>query len=333
MPTTEGTLFILLLISLQWARNHSDGAVNPSPSRSRVNSTPMNPTTFSVASGRTPAVIFTASSHISDSPNKRTVTESNSPSNSTTPTTSLHSLLLPTTYPLTFTTKEVKHSLTSSNRISPSGVPTTTSGNYEATTYIKSSETESNSVTTATHNISFTTMVSHNATQINGIAFHPTKNLSDITTMLLTTKSSGVTTELWISAPATNLPPKATDGSTEAREAAEANPSNGVVIFGTIVGAMLGSTLIGLVGYFICRKRKPELFGHQRLYDDTRNDPVLRLDAIPEPFSANFGDLSYYNPMAANENAAQNHKETSYDAIPMDDISSQPSPEMHKIRC
>lgn len=49
--------------------------------------------------------------------------------------------------------------------------------------------------------------------------------------------------------------------------------SNGGVIFGAIVGAMLGSALIGLVGYLICSKRKPESFGHQRLYDDARNDP------------------------------------------------------------
>lgn len=48
---------------------------------------------------------------------------------------------------------------------------------------------------------------------------------------------------------------------------------NGGVIFGTIVGAMLGSALICLVGYLICGKRKTESFGHQRLYDDTRNDP------------------------------------------------------------
>ncbi|XP_015746597.2 mucin-15 [Python bivittatus] len=321
MRTTEGTLFILLLISLQWARNHSEDAVDPTPSRNSVNSTPVNPTTFSVASGRTSAIIFTAPKDISDSPNKSTVTESNAPSNSTTPSSSLHSLLLSTTHPLTFTTEDGKHSLTSSNRIAPSGMPTTTSGKYEATTYITSSETESNSVTTTTHNISFTTMVSHNTTQINGIAFHPTKNLSNITTMLLTTKSSGVMT-----APTTNLPLKATDGSADARETPKANPSKGAVIFGTIVGAMFGSALIGLAGYFICGKRKPESFGHQRLYDDTRNDPVLRLDTMPEPFSPNFGDLSYYNPMAADENAAQNQKETSYNTIPMDDLtSSQPS--------
>lgn len=51
------------------------------------------------------------------------------------------------------------------------------------------------------------------------------------------------------------------------------NHSNGGVIFGAIVGVVLGTALIGLAGYFMCKKRKSEGFVHQRLYDDTRNDP------------------------------------------------------------
>ncbi|XP_032068836.1 mucin-15 [Thamnophis elegans] len=322
MPTSEGTLFILLLISLQLVRNHSE---YPTSSRSRVSSTPVSPTIFNVTFDRT----STEPRNISASPNDSTVTESNTPSNKTTstltPTSSLHTLLLPTTHPPTFTTKDVKH------RISSSGMPENTSRKYEATTYFKSFETESNSVTTSTPNISFTTRVSHNTTQADGLTFHPTKNLSNTTPMLLTTRSSTVTTELSTTA---KLPPKATDSFTGPREAPKESHINGGVIFGAIVGAILGSALICLVGYLICGQRKTESFGHQRLYDDTRNDPVLRLDAIPEPFNANFGDISYYNPMAANENPVQNHKETSYNAIPMDDMtSSQPSAEMHKAIC
>lgn len=332
MPTTEGTLFILLLISLQLARSHSEDAVSPTSSRSNVSSTPVSPTIFNVTSDRT----STQPRNISASPNESTVTESNTPSNQTTstltPTSSLHSVLLPTGHPLTFTTKDVKH------RLSSSGMPANTSRSYEVTTYIKTFETESNSATTTTPNISFTTRVSHNTTRVDGSTFptknltkSPTKNLSNTTPVLLTTKSSAVTAELSTTA---NLPLKTANSSTEAREAPKESHSNGGVIFGTIVGAMLGSALIGLVGYLICGKRKSDSFGHQRLYDDTRNDPVLRLDAIPEPFNPNFGDLSYYNPMAANENPIQNHKETSYNAIPMDDMtSSQPSAEMSKARC
>ncbi|XP_070618047.1 mucin-15 [Erythrolamprus reginae] len=325
MRKTEGTLFILLLISLQLSRNHSKDAMNPTSSRSNLSSTPMTPITFNVTSDRTSM----KPRNVSANPNDSIATENNTANNKTTstltPTSSLHSLLLPTTHPPAFTTKDVKH------RISSSGMPTNTSRSYEATTYFKSFETESSSVTTTTPNINFTTRVSYNTTRVDGLTFRPTKHLSNTTPMLLTTKSSAVTTEL---STTTNLPHNTTDGFTEAREAPKESHINGGVIFGTIIGAILGSALIGLVGYLICGRRKPESFGHQRLYDDTRNDPVLRLDPIPEPFSGNFGDLSYFNPMAPNENPVQDHKETSYNAIPMDDmISSQPTVEMHKATC
>lgn len=41
---------------------------------------------------------------------------------------------------------------------------------------------------------------------------------------------------------------------------------------------------------------------------------VLRLDNAPEPYSANFGDLSYFNPPTTNETAT-------HDVIPMDDMT------------
>lgn len=217
MPTTEGTLFILLLISLQLARNHGEDRVNSTSSRSSVSSTLMSPTIFNVASDRT----STEPRNTSASPNDSAVTESNTPSNKTTSTltstSSLHSLSLPTTRPLTFTTKDVKH------RISSSGIPTNTSRSYEATTYFNSFETESNSVTTTTPNIRFTTRVSHNTTRVGGSTFRPTKNLPNTTPVLLTTKSSAVTTELSTTA---NLFPNATKGFTEAREAPKGKKIN-----------------------------------------------------------------------------------------------------------
>lgn len=42
---------------------------------------------------------------------------------------------------------------------------------------------------------------------------------------------------------------------------------------GITVGAILGSVLIGLVGYFIYAMKRPESFSHRWLYDDTRSDP------------------------------------------------------------
>lgn len=49
--------------------------------------------------------------------------------------------------------------------------------------------------------------------------------------------------------------------------------NKGGVIGGVIIGFILVSILIGVIGYFICGKKRSELFSHRRLYDDTRNDP------------------------------------------------------------
>lgn len=45
------------------------------------------------------------------------------------------------------------------------------------------------------------------------------------------------------------------------------------VIAGVIIGTILVFLLIGLIGYFICHKKRSESFSHRRLYDNTRNDP------------------------------------------------------------
>ncbi|XP_008839935.1 mucin-15 isoform X1 [Nannospalax galili] len=50
------------------------------------------------------------------------------------------------------------------------------------------------------------------------------------------------------------------------------NKSTGIV-FGAILGAILGVSLLSLVGYLLCGKRKTDSFSHRRLYDD-RNEPV-----------------------------------------------------------
>ncbi|TFJ95720.1 CD5 antigen-like [Platysternon megacephalum] len=96
------------------------------------------------------------------------------------------------------------------------------------------------------------------------------------------------------------------------------------VVLGAIVGAILGSALIGLTGYFICGKRKSGSFSHQRLYDDTRSEPGLRLDNSSHDVS--FGDLSYYNPSTTNEPAAQNSRGRPYDGIPLGDMTSSQLP-------
>lgn len=44
------------------------------------------------------------------------------------------------------------------------------------------------------------------------------------------------------------------------------------IVFGGILGAILGASLLSLVGYLLCGQRKTDSFSHRRLYDD-RNEP------------------------------------------------------------
>ncbi|XP_010590478.2 mucin-15 [Loxodonta africana] len=97
----------------------------------------------------------------------------------------------------------------------------------------------------------------------------------------------------------------------------EENRNTGVV-FGTILGAILGASLLSLVGYLLCGKRKTNSFSHRRLYDD-RNEPVLRLDNAPEPYDVSFGNSSYYNPTVIDSPMPEG-PELARDGIPMDDI-------------
>ncbi|XP_010601658.1 mucin-15 [Fukomys damarensis] len=90
------------------------------------------------------------------------------------------------------------------------------------------------------------------------------------------------------------------------------------VVFGAVLGAILGVSLLSLVGYFLCGKRKTDSFSHRRLYED-RNEPVLRLDNAPEPYDVGFGSPSCYHP-SVNDSAVPESRESARDCIPMGDI-------------
>ncbi|XP_020010210.2 mucin-15 [Castor canadensis] len=98
---------------------------------------------------------------------------------------------------------------------------------------------------------------------------------------------------------------------------------NAGIVFGAILGAILGVSLLSLVGYLLCGKRKTDSFSHQRLYED-RNEPVLRLDNTPEPYDGSFGNSSYYNP-PVNDSSMPESRENALDGIPMDDIPPLPT--------
>ncbi|XP_060621872.2 mucin-15 [Anolis sagrei] len=320
MLASKGPMLFLMLVSLRWTRNNCVDVNLSTLSIHSLNSTTMSPSTFIVTSGITPSITLTSPTATTESITKNTGMQNSTQSNGINSTT-MHKLNF---------TKGDNHSSTRINRTPPpSDIPTTS--NYlslilpksaEATTHATSTETRSNNYTTASYNGNFTSMVFSNKTYVDYTTVHPTNNPLNASTTLLTTKSASTTTDLRLTIQTTSWQPNFTDSSAEAREHQKENHTHGAVVFGAIVGAMLGSALIGLAGYLMCTKRKAESFGHHRLYDDTRNDPVLRLDSTPEPFDATLGDLSFYNPTAANETAPQNSKETSYDTIPMDDLTS-----------
>ncbi|XP_062974868.1 mucin-15 isoform X2 [Elgaria multicarinata webbii] len=299
MLISKGVIFLLLLASLQWIRNNSVNATNATVSVSSLSShnsptttyKPTSPATSMVASSVTPAVTLKSPTDTNVTGTRSTVMENNSLNSSVTPTSS-NILLSQTTHQVDFTTNDVTHSSTSISGMSPTLETSTTSSglsaitkSYAGTTFVKPSETAPNHFT----NVSSTTTFSPNKTQ-NGITVRPTSSiLTTTSTTLLNTMSNHATTGLQMSAQTTSLHHSLSDGSAEEREHQKGKPSHGAVVFGAIVGAVLGSALIGLVGYFMCGTRKSELFGHQRLYDDTRNDPV---SSQPGPANADSASLN-----------------------------------------
>ncbi|NXG76103.1 MUC15 protein, partial [Baryphthengus martii] len=113
--------------------------------------------------------------------------------------------------------------------------------------------------------------------------------------------------------------------SPNAKDTKEGKTNKGVVV-GVIVGGILGSILISLIGYFICSKKRSESFAHRRLYDDTRNDPVLHLDNSLGPYDTSFGCASDDKASRADK-AEEDNVGCPSDGIPMDDMApSPPSP-------
>ncbi|NWS98206.1 MUC15 protein, partial [Mionectes macconnelli] len=110
------------------------------------------------------------------------------------------------------------------------------------------------------------------------------------------------------------------------KDASEDKTNKEGVIVGVIVGAILGFVLLGLIGYFLCGKKRSESFSHRRLYDDTRSDPVLHLDNSVGPYDTSFGGASDDKTSTADKSEEDSAGHPS-NGIPMADISpSHPSP-------
>ncbi|NXP12507.1 MUC15 protein, partial [Thinocorus orbignyianus] len=104
------------------------------------------------------------------------------------------------------------------------------------------------------------------------------------------------------------------------KDANEEKTNKGGVIVGVIVGAIFVSILIGLIGYFVCGKKRSESFSHRRLYDDTRNDPVLHLDNSLGPYDTSFGYASDDKTGTADKAEEDNAGNPSV-GIPMADLT------------
>ncbi|NXG52931.1 MUC15 protein, partial [Psilopogon haemacephalus] len=113
--------------------------------------------------------------------------------------------------------------------------------------------------------------------------------------------------------------------SPHSKDAREDKTNKGGVIGGVIVGFVLLSILILLIGYFTCGKKRSESFSHRRLYDDTRNDPVLHLDKSLGPYDTSFGYASDVKT-SRGDKAEEDNMRCPSPSIPMDDMTtSHPS--------
>ncbi|NWX20782.1 MUC15 protein, partial [Aegotheles bennettii] len=252
-----------------------------------------------------------------------TRTEMSSLSNST----SLRSTDGPTLASKVTTVSEggINYSATNVNRISMS-LATFTTGDISGAT---KSTAASSTVTPSNSIVIYST---------SSAAVLPSDNSSINSTMLFPTGITLTSPMVKQDSPTTNSNPiqhtteqnhnfsNTATASSNLEDTNEEKTSKAGIIIGVIVGIILGSMLIGLIGYFVCGKKRSESFSHRRLYDDTRNDPVLHLDNSHGPYDTSFGHVSHDNTSTADKAEEANAGSPS-DGIPMDDMTpSQSSP-------
>nr|XP_006111561.1 mucin-15 [Pelodiscus sinensis] len=333
MLPSSGIILILLPTSLWWTR--SNGYIN------NTSTTDMTPSTHQGTSQQltlngTKGITPSTTSHVTPSmTNKNETTtspviENNTKSNSV-PHRSTNGTLLPLSWYVTnslpdainnSTTNRIPASSTIS--ITTSDFPTVTASNLPTSAGIPRN-TELKNITSVNYTSSTATIFTK-GTLTNSTEVSSTNSPSNTLTTFSTANSDNVTTDFKTISKTTNVHQNFTNHSTfpsNPKEPNEENQHSAGVVFGAIVGAILGSALIGLIGYFLCTKRKPDSFSHQRLYDDPRSEPVLRLEN--SSYDVSLGDLSYYNP-STTESAAQNSKGKPYDGIPMGNLTSSQPP-------
>ncbi|XP_019407376.1 PREDICTED: mucin-15 [Crocodylus porosus] len=334
MQTSCGIIFILLLASLQGSRSNGNSTTSNISSTTKVPPTTQGTLNKTRPPGTTdntlPVVHHTTSPTTNENAVMRnTIAENNTQSNSRAQNMTTGIRLFSTLHVMETTRNSTSISVTNSNRILSSSATSRTLNNTMTASTIHITGNESPKTTnhfiTVTYNLSSTTVLSNKHPLVNPTEPIPTNGSP---TTLSTSKSDHPTIDFKTISHATSVHQNLTNSSTVSsypKETSKEKHYNGEIVFGATVGTFLGFALIGLIGYVMCRKRKSEPFCHQRLYDDTRSDPVLRLDNSPGSYDLNFGDLSYYNP-STTMSEGQDSRGRLDDSIPMNDMaSSQPS--------
>ncbi|NXF48431.1 MUC15 protein, partial [Oceanites oceanicus] len=216
----------------------------------------------------------------------------------------------------------INNSATNFNRIPMSLGTFTTMGNFSGVTKsvaATSTSTVTPSNSTVTYSTPSAAVLPSDNSSINPTALFPT----GITLTSPTVKQDSPTPNFNPIQQTTELNHNFSNPSTapsNSKDANEKKTNKGGVIVGVIVGAILGSILIGLIGYFKCSKKRSESFSHRRLYDDTRNDPVLHLDNSLGPYDMSFGCASDDKTGTADK-AEKDNAGCPSDRIPMADMT------------
>ncbi|KAM6074637.1 mucin-15 [Chlamydotis macqueenii] len=335
MQLSCGIILIFLLVSLQWnksntedrkvkeinngnrsSRDNNQSAVQPASHRSVLPvTTTINPSTISHAA---------PTANVKENVTKR-IEMSSWPNG--TPPRSTDGTTLPSN--VTTVSKEgVDNSATNFSRIPMSSATFTTMGDFSGATK-SAGATSTSTVTPNNSTVTYSTpsaaVLPRDNSSINSTMFFPT----GIPLTSPTVKQGRPTTNFNASQQTTEQNQNFSSSSTaspNSKDVNEEKTNKGGVIVGTIVGAILGSILIGLIGYFIRSKKRSESFSHRRLYDDTRNDPVLHLDNSLGPYDTSFGCVSDDKSSTADK-AGEDNAGCPPGGIPMADMTpSHPPP-------
>ncbi|NXE26400.1 MUC15 protein, partial [Ardeotis kori] len=221
----------------------------------------------------------------------------------------------------------VYNSGTNFSRIPMSSATFTTMGDSSGVT--KSAGATSASTVTRNSTVTYGTrsaaVLPRDNSSINPTTFFPTSSPLTSPTVKLDSPITNFNASQQTTEQTQNFSNSST-ASPNSKDVNEDKTNKGGVIVGAILGAILGSILIGLIGYFICGKKRSESFSHRRLYDDTRNDPVLHLDNSLGPYDTSFGCVSDDKSSTADK-AGEDNAGCPPDGIPMADMTpSHPPP-------